>query len=215
MILRGAFLSFLDFLYPKSPKVRELEALSPYELLQRLPPAHDLGESTIALFSYVDEEVRELIWELKYRNNSVIARTLAALLWDVLQTELAERALSENFAHPLLVPVPMSKKRRLMRGWNQTEALCWELKRLDTENILEYRPDILTKARHTESQTLTANKKERLHNLEGTMEVVGDVKGRCIVVVDDVTTTGATFAEARRELRRGGARKVFCIALAH
>jgi ComF family protein len=215
MILRGAFLSFLDFLYPKSAKVYELEALTPYELLERLPPAKDLGDDVIALFSYADEGVRELIWELKYRNNAAIARTLAALLWDVLQTELAERALSENFERPLLVPVPMSKKRRLMRGWNQTETLCEELKKLDTENILEYKSDLLLKARHTESQTLTANKKERLHNLEGTMEVSGDLKGKCVVVVDDVTTTGATFAEARRELRRGGARKVFCVALAH
>lgn len=213
-MLGAIFGGFLDFLYPKSDDIYELESLSPAELVRKLPPAKDLGEDTLALFAYHDERVQSLVWELKYRKNGRVAASLASLLYDVLRTELADRVLFENFTDPLLIPVPMSETRRRGRGWNQTEVLSLEVKKLDTENILEYRPDILRKVRHTESQTLR-EKKERMTNVQGSMEADAEVRGRNVILLDDVTTTGATFTEAKRKLRESGASKILCVALAH
>lgn len=216
--VRLIFGEFVDFLFPKDLEVLKLETLSPATLLKMLPNAADLGEDTLAIFSYTDSSVRDLVWELKYRKNMKIAESLAVIVYDVLRHELAERALFESASWricPLLIPMPMSAKRRAERGWNQTETLCEEIKKLDTENLFEYKSDILRKIAHTDSQTLTENKKQRLRNLENTMSVSGNIQNRCVILLDDVTTTGATFAEARRALRLAGARRILCIALAH
>lgn len=214
MILQGVFSGLTDFLFPKPLSVISLENLTASEILRLLPSAKDLGEDTLAIWNYATPETRELIWELKYRKNEKILENLALILYDVIKTEVSERALYDNFSHPLLIPMPMSSERRRERGFNQTEILCEAIKKFDTENTLEYDPNILQKSHHTESQTLVENKKLRLQNLENSMQAK-NVEGRNIILIDDVTTTGATFKEARRALKHAAAKKILCLALAH
>ncbi len=209
------FSNLVDFLFPKEVEALELEALSPADLLEKLTPAKVLDENTVAMWNYADERVRTLIWEIKYRRNEKIIDSVSKVIFDVLTSELAERALFDNFKQPLLIPIPTSDKRRRERGYNQTELLCEALKKLDTGNSLEYSPNILKKVTHTESQTLTENKKERIRNIENTMKAGEGVRGRNVVLIDDVTTTGATISDARRALRESGAKKIICFTLAH
>lgn len=207
-----------DFVFPKTPQVLHLESLTGEKLLAILPPSTLVEQGdNIALFSYQDPLVKELIWEVKYAGNRTLASRLAEILHDVIESELMERNIFEKFGTVLLIPMPISDKRRNERGWNQTELICEEVKKLDVAQRLRYVSGQLCKVRHTESQTRTASKKERLENLHDSMRVMHplSVEGRCVVLVDDVTTTGSTFAEARRALREAGARKVICFALAH
>jgi competence protein ComFC len=224
-LLTSFWRSLINFLFPKPDSIQDLEHLFAGELLRHLEEAGDTKDPrVIAIFNYADSLVRELVWELKYRGSRVIAEKVAKIIWDVLQVELSERALTENFGRgknkeerPILMPMPISDKRRNERGYNQTEILCEEIKKLDTQDTLKYIPRQLMKHKHTEPQTLTATKKERLENVVDTMHVIyaPAVSGRDIILIDDVTTTGATFKEAKRALHAAGAKKILCLAIAH
>ena len=208
----------VDFLFPRSPKILELEALSAGTLLETLPPAETLEDkNTVALFDYSHPLVKEIIWELKYSGNIRVAEKLGEILHDCIRHEIADLALFEKWDRLVLVPIPISERRRFERGWNQSELLAKEVMGRDNEKMFRYLPRQLIKVRHTESQTKTASRSERLKNLTNSMKVLNtsSVAGECIIVLDDVTTTGSTFAEARRALRAAGAKKILCVAVAH
>lgn len=210
--------SLTDFLFPKTQEVLALEALSPATLLENLPKAQDLGrDDTVAIFDYSHPVVKEIVWEVKYGGNRNLAKKLGEILYDVIVSELAERGILSKEHSAILMPMPISGKRRFERGWNQSELLAKEVKACDRGRVFRYEPGQLAKIRHTESQTRTASKSEREHNLEKSMRVVNppSVAGRLVVLIDDVVTTGSTFAEARRALKVAGVRKILCVALAH
>ena len=193
----------LDFLFPKTPKILELEKLSSQKLLDLLSP-HSLP------FDYQHPLVKEIIWEIKYKGNRTLAEKIGMLLYDSIVPELNEEKI-------ILIPIPISGKRRFERGFNQTEIICEAIKKLDKEGRFKYLCGQLIKTIDTLSQTRTATRKERLENLRDSMVILNPekIKGQCVVLIDDVTTTGATFTEAKRALRAAGAKKIYCFAIAH
>ncbi|MFA6272945.1 MAG: phosphoribosyltransferase family protein [Candidatus Paceibacterota bacterium] len=216
----------LDFFLPKAPAVEKLERMGAAGFAGRAKRSRELNslsanrrsrENLIAFFDYHDPLVRTAIWELKFRGNRAVAALLAECLFDELSAELSELEIFENFTRPLIVPVPLSSKRRRERGFNQCEILLDELAKLDTNKIFEINKNILIKIRDTSSQTKTDSRASRLKNLRGAFAANenGAARHRNIIVIDDVTTTGTTLSEAMKTLRRAGAKKILGIALAH
>ena len=207
----------LDFLFPKKKEILILESISGSQLLERLPVAPPLSDEILALFDYSNNVVKEIIWEIKYGGNKALAEKIGGLLYDVIMEEIHERNVLSKWSSAILLPMPTSDKRRFERGWNQAELIARGIKNFDIGGNLKYLSGQLVKIRHTESQTRTASKSERKQNLRDSMMVQhpASVAGKFVILVDDVVTTGSTFAEARRALRKVGVKKILCIAIAH
>lgn len=114
--------------------------------------------------------------------------------------------------HEVLVPVPLHVDRLRWRGFNQALLLARDLAR---RRRLPVAPSALQRNRPTRPQ-VGLNERERRRNLTGAFSVADGrmVRGRSVLLVDDVLTTGATVEECARSLRRAGARRVDVLVLA-
>ena len=210
-MLLEIFTPLLDLIVPPRRTERLVRALN-MEVLQELKAASE-GRGLDGSLPYHDPRVTALVWELKYYAN----RPAAVLAGEVLAEELLALA-GEELGKPLLVPVPMHSARRRLRGHNQTELLCGSALRSLGEagkGGFEYVPNALIRIQNTRMQQ-GLERSKRLENVKNSMTAPKPkiIEGRVCVVVDDVTTTGATLKEARRALRSAGARRVHCLALA-
>ena len=216
-LLKKIWEFFLDILFPLEVTVLEIETMPVSEFTQRAKTLHvdrEIPESII-LFEYKDPLIRTAIAEVKFRGNKKIAGTLGEILRDNLIAELSELHTFENFSKPILTAVPMTKKSLRKRGWDQCRLMLSTPTRDAKYTGIEVRYEALRKIRETDDQ-VGKNKSERLENLTGCIEAEESiVRGRNIIVFDDVVTTGATWIETKRALRKAGARKVILLALAH
>lgn len=153
----------------------------------------------IALLNY-HGAARKLITGFKYENK----REYAAFLAKELARRKGRQILS--FRPDLLVPVPVHKRRRRERGYNQAGLLARELGR---ELGIPVREDILVRRINT-----TAQKKldvlHRRYNETKAFAANEVIKGR-VLLVDDIYTTGATAQGCTTELLKAGAEKVFLV----
>ena len=104
--------TILDFFLPRSGLDKRVAEITTEELASMV--AHNMQEynrESIVLFSYRDPLIKHMIWSLKYKRNRGVARIFAEVLCDHLAEELFERATFSAFTDPLLIPVPLSKKR--------------------------------------------------------------------------------------------------------
>ena len=114
----------------------------------------------------------------------------------------------------LVVPVPLHWTRQNWRGYNQAEILA----KIAAEVFdFEFTPNIVRRTRFTKPQTQLTRKK-RLKNIHGAFALCDDlakekIKGKSILLIDDVWTTGATLKECAKVLKRNGANKVWALTL--
>jgi len=216
-LLKRAWKLFLDLLFPLEENVEELETMTVGRLTteaRQLERGREIPDSII-LFEYQDPLIRTAIAEVKFRGNKKIANLLGKAIRDALLAELPDLHTFENFSRPLLVSVPMTGRSLRERGWDQCHLMLDSVVR-DAETLgIEVRFDALRKIHETGDQ-VGKGRKERLENLTGSIEADESiVRRRNIIVFDDVVTTGATWTETKRALRRAGARKVILLAIAH
>ncbi|WP_294151309.1 ComF family protein [uncultured Selenomonas sp.] len=153
--------------------------------------------------------LRDLVRHLKYQ------KKMDALPY--LQTFL--HAVEEDFfraadvsPHPVAVPVPLFAAKEKKRGFNQTELIFKDW--LKEHAIPMER--LLVRTRATKPQ-YGLSKEERRENLRGAFSVPAekqqDVRGRDVLLLDDIYTTGVTCAECARALKKAGARNIIVLAL--
>lgn len=112
----------------------------------------------------------------------------------------------------VLTWVPISRRRKLKRGYDQVELLARAVAReLDTKPV-----PLLKKIRHNRPQSGLADAAHRKANVLGAYRVQDPrlVCGKRILLLDDILTTGATASECARVLKTAGAKEVHCAAMA-
>jgi ComF family protein len=148
--------------------------------------------------------IREAILQLKYRNLRALSETLAKLLSDFLT--------ANPIPGEVLVPVPIHDKRLRERGYNQSSLLARELSKLSGLPVVD---NSLTRQRHALPQTQTKTVAERRNNVAGAFTCrEQQLKGRQVLLVDDVATSGATLDACAMALKAAGAISVWGLALA-
>ncbi len=206
-ILKDGWRGLLDLFYPSCCVLcgEVLEKTEQYvctQCLKRLPrteTAKNRGNRVEALFTDInkvirgaafcyfthDSDFRRLIHAVKYQGKAGLGEYLGAMAGEELKNSPFLDGID------LIVPVPLHKKRERKRGYNQAEYICRGLSRatgipMDTTHLVRLRA--------TPSQT-ALNAGQRRENIAGAFDIKDpqDWRGKHILLVDDIITTGATM----------------------
>ncbi|MBA7485981.1 hypothetical protein ES707_21533 [subsurface metagenome] len=151
-----------------------------------------------------DGVIRQAIHQLKYRNLRALATPLANLLRDYL--------VNNPVPGEVLVPAPLHQKRLRERGYNQSYLLAQELGKLINLPVVN---DCLTRQKHAPPQARSSTVDERRGNVADAF-VCRDrrLQDKQVILIDDVSTSGATLDAGATALKASGAITVWGLVLA-
>ncbi|NPV57377.1 MAG: ComF family protein [Anaerolineae bacterium] len=163
------------------------------------PPAFNALRS----FTVFDGVARSALHRLKYSRDISLAASLAPAMIEYLQTL--------NWQPDIISPIPISKDRYLQRGYNQSAFLAFPIA---LGLNIRYSSRIIRRVKNTRSQ-VGLNIQERKQNVAGAFECDSKkIQRQCILLVDDVITTGATMRACAQSLIENGASQVYGLSFA-
>ncbi len=164
--------------------------------------ADESGAEEVFVYGVFEEPLRDLIHLFKYAGVTALARPLGRLM---------RLAVPRERSFDLIVPAPLHWRRRWTRGYNQAALLAREF-----APAFGLKPvNVLRRTRATETQA-GLSRSARRSNVAGAFAVRDEaqVRGRRVLLVDDVMTTGATLRACAIALKHAGARSVSIAVLA-
>jgi ComF family protein len=152
--------------------------------------------------------LRKAIHEFKYGGHRMLAEPLGQLLYRYLTKDADFPWESAD----ILVPVPIHSTRKRFRGYNQSELLANELSRLTGKPVV---PDAIARCLRTRAQVDLSEEGRRV-NMRNAFSVEKPelLKGKVVLLIDDVATTCSTAHECSLTLLKGNAARVYvaCVA---
>lgn len=186
----GIWHLLIDIIFPPPDCIRQLRSVSAAKILTRLEP-HKVSHDSVALSRYDDTVMRAAITANKFHDS----RRAASLLAQLLESYITKNYPETNI---WLVPIPLSQDRQIKRGYNQVTRVIEQVKCPQGQVQC-----LLQRLRETAPQT-SLRRAERLKNMHGAFGAVPKFPplppGTHVLIIDDVTTTGATLTAARAAL---------------
>lgn len=164
-------------------------------------------EESFYIFDYEkDKLAQKVIRALKYGWIKDLAETLYVYMEK-------ERLNIKKLEFDLIIPMPLHKYRLKERGFNQSKLIADKIAEITEKEICE---DIIKRKAHRKPQAEIKKRDERAKNIRNIFKVVNadKIAGKTVLIVDDVSTTGATLKECARVLKNFGARKIVSFTLA-
>ena len=165
---------------------------------------NEVYQDEVISYGYYGGVLKDLILKFKYKNNFTAGDILA---------EFLEEYISENIRYEeyIITYIPLSKKSKKNRGFNQCEYIAKKISRDLSIEVL----DVLVKQKETKEQK-KLKRDERYENIEDAFGVKKgiEVKNYNIILIDDVTTTGATLQEAYKLLKKFEVKHIKLLTLA-
>ena len=155
-----------------------------------------------APYPYERESVHKLVWNLKYGMQPYCAKIMAQPMAEFL-SRLDIKADALTF-------VPLHPKKERKRSYNQSELLAKHISEISGIPVT----DTLKKNVYSKSSATKLGKSERESLLENTFSVTADVRGKRLILIDDVFTTGATANECAKTLKAAKAKAVYVLTYA-
>jgi competence protein ComFC len=169
--------------------------------------------------------IRRLIIKYKFKGATYISKLFTYFI-------LKDKKICRNFSfYDIIIPVPMSKDKKRLRGYNQTELLAKNIKKQlflksieDTNNIeisdnslIEVNSKILLKNKNVKKQS-SLSKEERIKNVKNAFYInekyKEKIKNKKVILLDDIFTTGATAEECSKILKKAGAKEITVMVIA-
>jgi len=163
----------------------------------------------MSVTTYENKAVRKLIHYYKYEGFTDALVPLGKLLENNLDI------LRKNIPNDtIVIPIPIHPIRKRKRGFNQAEELA---KIVGNYLNLKLDSTSLTRIRNTDQQIKIGSDKKRYENIKGCFGITDnlDMKGKTVLLVDDVYTSGATINEAVKVLRKAHAKEIIGIVVAN
>lgn len=204
----------IDLLLPPPEDVTVARLISEHALASSFHPRLAREAWIVALFRYSDPAVRAMIRAAKFYNETAPIQSAMRLASDYIVDAIGDKKRLSGWRTPLLIPMPLSKKRLYERGYNQVERFAEALMTY-LEGSVAYAPKAL--AREDRESQVRMKREDRADNIEGAFfaPVPDLVRGRHVILLDDVVESGATLKDARRALSAAGVLDVLGIGIAH
>lgn len=172
-------------------------------------------DGLLAAVKYRDSNIAHLVHLYKYSFVFGLSVPLGKIL--------VKSFIQNNLPLPdFIIPVPLHARRLRWRGFNQAEFLSRHISQNITPSFsIPVISGLITRKRYTLPQMKIKNYRERQENIRGAFQIsledpdiLNEIKGKKILLIDDIATTGATMFECGSLLKRSGAKEVFGAVIA-
>ena len=159
-----------------------------------------------AAANYDNSVIKNLIHYFKYQSFENLAPILGKIIINYIENC---KLRIENF---IIVPIPLHHRRERERGFNQAKLLA----EIITKKFNLELKDCLKRIKNTKPQSQLKNSEKRQSNVSRCFSAVNPnlIKGKNIILIDDVFTSGATMNEAIKILKANGAKQIIALVLA-